>query len=1169
MRKAFLLFSVLFLLFLSGSVFAEQPCWEDCDQAGCEDDIECIVSTVKLGPWEDQFASFWNTRILFEGELNVKPMELGDENFIYLNQLLQCEFRIGLGGVGPSSFWLENESGTKFDPLENTPFCNAGFCWYVFSKTEVEDIFETFPSDDRKIKCVVEVGDKKGESGWVTILEQTIRDSEKYEEFQGQSLGDKPVFLVSDVRWQTVLEAVPLAIWYPFGDEWEEFNIIEDPERGMERGNAAYPLLIYHREGIKFDAESVLLFLEQYQPTSVVGIVGNYKEEPALGVSEFDKERLIMGMIMKKANISGSKLLLINESSIPSFWKEKGHLVVSESPYDTGDPLIASQLASTLSIPFVAVKDGKEKDLDGFLIPKTGQKYIPKMIVLVGSPPYSATMTKIIENNFVLSYSPEDYMLLYSETEPVQTLKEDAQAGLEILRFKGIGGTQGTFSRADLQKYLISITNADKIVLVNPRDLGEDTTGKQFADFTYYPGKYYEDDEPFEGLSKLFYKDSLTAPYYAAAKSGIIFPVSSEAFSLTKSEGEISKVYGTTDQGIIYFRHFEMLPLSVRKFSIGRIDKQNNKTIIPYPEEFAWATSVFGEKFYLLFVDPIGNPRVEDYTDLVGGEIIPLTFNGSPMQLNYNELAVDETGFILSGVKKFDQSIGFVIKFDLQGNEVWKKEFDMTGKKRFGKLFIGKENKVFVYISRWRSNAPAEGELTVLDKFGNELYREPLTSGENWSNHAAVSGQNNYVVTREDNVYEVIIDDPLAVEETGKLVKYKYEADGMRIPLFEQDIAQIDYGPGDIQSITSTKDGLVIQTAYQLVRFTPGIGVQQRFILHPRMPRPYIMCGRRFEDKSQNKSPENIIENNANQIKTTLDNALQQVFGTYLVDEAEWFITIASPRAIPISKLIGCSHSEIDEDVRIPFDSRLYADLDNDEKEDFAVGRIFGATISDTSSYIARAVFFKEMFSQNKKVLGLGTDHSIARASVSKMASKLNGTGFTFSCYTDKLYREPFSFKVWCETITKNTPNTKVLVDKELIFFGGLDPRFSGSFPQLKKMPIAIAHTAREINFGGQLTPGNMLIRKGSIGFYGPVGLTGAVITSIHKNTGYAFTKEIFLGMQAGNAYRSESERLNPLGAIWKAIVGEHAYANGYHFLYLGDPTIKFWDEPVDISTGW
>ena len=60
------------------------------------------------------------------------------------------------------------------------------------------------------------------------------------------------MFIVSDKNWRDIMSLVPVSMWNDSGR--------------LEK----YPVLFYHEEESGFDADSVMFFLQQYNPKQVV-----------------------------------------------------------------------------------------------------------------------------------------------------------------------------------------------------------------------------------------------------------------------------------------------------------------------------------------------------------------------------------------------------------------------------------------------------------------------------------------------------------------------------------------------------------------------------------------------------------------------------------------------------------------------------------------------------------------------------------------------------------------------------------------------------------------------------------------------------------------------------------------------------------------------------------
>jgi hypothetical protein len=236
----------------------------------------------------------------------------------------------------------------------------------------------------------------------------------------------KTVFIVSDKNWQDVLSLIPVAIWSNF---------------------YKYPLLIFHQENSAFDADSIIYFLQQYQPEKVF-LVGDTP-------SELDK--LLIASPGLGAGLSSNQISRIYPKDYISFWKTFDSLtVVDYNNYETG--LMASVASSHSNFPIIFINSNNLANYKGMI---------------------DGRSVYIVDN---VETSVKDY--INSKAKSVTTL-----------------------SLYDLQNFN-SFT--DKVILVNPNDLNIKVT------------ESFKPEKSSSYISELYGKTSLAAPILAAAKNELI-----------------------------------------------------------------------------------------------------------------------------------------------------------------------------------------------------------------------------------------------------------------------------------------------------------------------------------------------------------------------------------------------------------------------------------------------------------------------------------------------------------------------------------------------------------------------------------------------------------------------------------------------------------------------
>lgn len=131
------------------------------------------------------------------------------------------------------------------------------------------------------------------------------------------------IFIVSDENWKDVLKLVPLAIWN------ENYDKVK------------YPVLIYHKEGNKFDFDSGIHFINQYNPSHLT----IFEETP----EKFDD--LLVSDKKIGAGLDENNISKVSINDYYSYWNEINEVVISSNDYETG--LMSSVFASYKNAPLL------------------------------------------------------------------------------------------------------------------------------------------------------------------------------------------------------------------------------------------------------------------------------------------------------------------------------------------------------------------------------------------------------------------------------------------------------------------------------------------------------------------------------------------------------------------------------------------------------------------------------------------------------------------------------------------------------------------------------------------------------------------------------------------------------------------------------------------------
>ncbi len=223
--------------------------------------------------------------------------------------------------------------------------------------------------------------------------------------------------------------------------------------------------------------------------------------------------------------------------------------------------------------------------------------------------------------------------------------------------------------------------------------------------------------------------------------------------------------------------------------------------------------------------------------------------------------------------------------------------------------------------------------------------------------------------------------------------------------------------------------------------------------------------------------------NNFNQTKKLISERIKNLFEK----DPKYLTIIASPNSIPESVNEGCHETGVQ--YRTASDP-IYADLGNKKLQ---VGRIYGITVSDTSSYIARDIFYDKIFNQlySGNATGLFIGHSLERYSFNsqKQNNASLRSGYNSLCYTGEE-------KEGCIQKTY-VPLSKYSM-KQFILFGNhgypdewADTLKSSKIPKLD-LSYVFSHACSTNNFweAKEKLMGSNMLRQGAMAYHGAVGVS-------------------------------------------------------------------------------
>jgi len=269
----------------------------------------------------------------------------------------------------------------------------------------------------------------------------------------------------------------------------------------------------------------------------------------------------------------------------------------------------------------------------------------------------------------------------------------------------------------------------------------------------------------------------------------------------------------------------------------------------------------------------------------------------------------------------------------------------------------------------------------------------------------------------------------------------------------------------------------------------------------------------------------------------------------------EYLTILASPVSIPISRPAtqkdGCKYAKF-----IEVDGRFYGELDHDNLVDLSTGRIFGVSISDASSYIARSIFIKDIVSNNFDALivlpGYGT-------------STTKGEMIKFSKYfwTPNIINQldsHYFYAGWYDVLFRIFKIKNLYDDSNLIIYYNHGSKtafsmlissydFSSNNIYLNN-PIIMNVACLTCCWSGN--PNSFCvqnIRRGALGFQGAVD-----ISYWNKEFDDILNGFVLEGKSIGTAYK-EARNQDYKDNIYNFCLG---LRGDIFYAWIGDPTIKF-----------
>lgn len=893
---------------------------------------------------------------------------------------------------------------------------------------------------------------------------------------------EKEVFLVSDKNWKEVLPLIPLTTWT--GSENCQKGY------GTPKNVCVYSTLIYHQEENSFDADSIIHFMQQYSPNKIT-IVGDYPKEL----------NNLLTSTEVGAGLKQSQIQKITKEDYLSYWRGYENVVYVENNYELA--LVASTYASLINAPLL-IEDYNDK-IDLF----------NKEIICVGN----------ININCSKKYN----------------LKE-------------------------LQEEYIKITNTDKIILVNPDDL-----------ILKIYGEIYPKNSP-NSVRTLFNKISLSAPILASAKQEIILTTPSTDYKEISQHINdfidefmpylINNPQGITNEEDVYYSSDKLYKKNLLtnkiKSTFSFIDN-SDLNLIYYNDKMLFKDITLKvldlDDYSVKIIKDTENKEIKYYNFYSDGVIYNIlerngNNNYSCSLYSYN-LETEKTKFLYKYNKycyDIKSSNNYVLDYKIEGGACYKSKTECSNDNPCSKKYCSLNGNECVDQSQCFGG---KSDLCIVDLCKDSIYSLYLYNiksnktekisyvvnehnfdvGKNyaaWADNKTVftydlSSKSTISFKVNETINPIKVEDNyvtwLSFKGTGQNKVYSISV----YDILNDKLMSIFPGGSFNYQIYNEKIIFVKKNNETYCSFTGKLCQDEKDCLQDEMciPKENIIV---YNLKS-NKTEEIEIEKPSPKKVIYRDNSIYFISRTINNNSIYGYLTIISPpNAIPFRE----DTQNFQAEVFRALDGTEYADIYlEDRYSDLGVGRIQGITISDSSSYMSRDIFYDKLPKTNDMFFYSSSIDYMVR-NTNSWTNSFNSSGYNVKCsvISIKGVETPFcsnndEYK-WSE-YWKN----KILVSYADHGYTNLAGIKSNEIPDLKNTVVFIDACAT-CSTTSQDSFCNNVIRKGGLGYFGSVSVAFA-------------GKRIYRDTMNGIFYDNLS--------LGYAFSKSNSYKNEYTTMLIGDPT--------------
>lgn len=843
-----------------------------------------------------------------------------------------------------------------------------------------------------------------------------------------------------------------------FGDHFSSFDgsDLGTIEAG---GNKKLEVKLKFLESLpkSFDVDSIIHFLQQYKPDRVT-IVGNTFPE----INE-----LLIASPNLGAGLEENQLQKITPEDYIYYWQGYKDVIYVENKYELA--LLASTYASLINAPLII--EGTDLDVDVI--------FNNKNVTCVGS----------VNRNCDEQYNMEQ-----------------------------------------LQKRYIRETETDKIILVNPNDL-EIKINKEF-----------QPEKSADPINRIYSKTSLNAPILASAKHELILlnnvsespenPDCNKVPEITQNaeetdsfiESSVKSLFNNSPSYLTIVAQPRAIPDSVYRRCDGNVAQMRENMDFYYamdPDKVNAQDDYMRGKSSVILDDNKNLHAV--FTSIVGGT----KYKKGDRRVYYKKMNADEevsmNDTLISDIETDWRWPNPQIDIDDEGNTyiLWADETENKGNLFFSKLNSSgnrliHEKGLGIKLSSFDfsfSLTPKGKILLVasrgpngylyfykLDSNGTILTEKKLKSNHTFSIDAEIDKENNFHITytTSDKRHYIKTDD------NGRILIGSMEL--FQKTTSRQDSASVHFGDQNQVIILSPENNETTSNIYMAKMDKEGnILIDSKKIITDT---GCGFCIGRFSSLYNSKN------NNIYLTWSDYRDGNWEIYfkkidgeGNFITGEKRLTNNLRKSRS-PIIAYLGDKLIVLFQDKRKATQKIYYKILKGSWSElkrftflqnlnfnfRMKVGRIYGLTSSDVSAYIARSIFYNDLFSNIydlRQFTGLSIGHHWVYSDFNDVAQYIkketSKSGYNSLCFTG----EP---REGC--ITGMRPNASYYNGRQFITFSdhGWSGGWSGTLNYNEIPWLDLSYSIGEACLtntfwqGGKKTFGVWMLRKGAIGYHGATG---------------------------------------------------------------------------------